>query len=351
MKKAKKSKTALVTGLTGQDGSYLAELLIGKGYKVHGIVRRTSVTFRPNIDSIYDTDRKRRAYLHHGDMTDFASLVSILAHVRPDEIYNLAAQSHVKVSFEIPLYTAHADAIGLLNLLEAIKALRLETKVYQASTSEMYSGDSREAPQSERTPFLPQSPYGVAKLYAHGIARAYRDAYGMFICSGILFNHESPRRGINFVTRKITRAVAKIAHGRMNKISLGNLNAHRDWGYAPEYMEAAWRMIQQDKPDDYVIATGKTHSIREFAEEAFKHIGIRLEWKEKGLNEKGIDINTKKVLVEVDPFYFRPNEVEYLCGNPSRAKRALKWKSETSFRNLVRIMTEADLKTIKNNPL
>ncbi|KND46799.1 MAG: GDPmannose 4,6-dehydratase [Parcubacteria bacterium C7867-006] len=335
-------KKALITGITGQDGSYLAEFLIKKGYEVHGMVRRSSTFNRKNIEHIFNTRETYSHELHYGDMTDIDSILRILREVRPDEIYNLAAQSHVRVSFDIPFYTAQSDAIGVLNMVEAVKNLGLKTKIYQASTSELFSGDPKEAPQNEKTHFKPKSPYGVAKLYGYEIARIYRESYGMFIVNGILFNHESPRRSDNFVTRKVTIGLNEIKAGKRDKILLGNLDAHRDWGYAPEYMEAAWKMLQQKKPEDFVISTGKTHSIRELVEEACKVLDINIVWKGKGLKEKGVDKKTGKVIVEIDPGYFRPNEVNYLCGDSSKAEKVLGWKPKTSFKELVKIMVEAD---------
>lgn len=335
-------KKALITGITGQDGSYLAEFLMKKGYEVHGMVRRSSTFNRKNIEHLFNTREKYSHELHYGDMTDIDSILRILREVRPDEIYNLAAQSHVRVSFDIPFYTAQSDAIGVLNMLEAVKNLDLKSKIYQASTSELFSGDPKEAPQNEKTHFKPKSPYGVAKLYGYEIARIYKESYGMFVVNGILFNHESPRRSDNFVTRKITVGLNEIKAGKREKILLGNLDAHRDWGYAPEYMEAAWKMLQQKKPEDFVISTGKTHTIRELVEEACKVLDIPIVWKGKGLNEKGIDKKNGKVIIEIDEGYFRPNEVNYLCGDSSKAQKILGWKPKTSFKELVRIMVEAD---------
>ncbi len=335
-------KKALITGITGQDGSYLAEFLIKKGYEVHGMVRRASTFNRKNIEHIFNTRETYSHQLHYGDMTDIDSILRILREVKPDEIYNLAAQSHVRVSFDIPFYTAQSDAIGVLNMVEAVKNLDLKSKIYQASTSELFSGDPKQAPQNEKTHFNPKSPYGVAKLYGYEIARIYRESYGMFIVNGILFNHESPRRSDNFVTRKVTVALNEIKAGKREKLLLGNLDAHRDWGYAPEYMEAAWKMLQQKKPEDFVIATGKTHSIRELVEEACKVLDIDIVWKGTGLKEKGIDKKTGKVIVAIDKGYFRPNEVSYLKGDASKARKQLGWKPKTSFKELVRIMVEAD---------
>ncbi len=337
-----KKKKALITGITGQDGSYLAELLIGKGYEVHGMVRRSSTFNRKNIEHLFNTRESYSHQLHYGDMTDIDSLLRIVREVQPDEIYNLAAQSHVRVSFDIPFYTAQSDAIGVLNIIEAVKNLDSKAKIYQASTSELFSGDPKTAPQSETVPFKPKSPYGVAKLYGYEIARIYRESYGMFIVNGILFNHESPRRSDNFVTRKITVGLNEIAYGTREKLLLGNLNAKRDWGYAPEYMEAAWRMLQQEKPEDFVIATGETHSVRELIEEACKVLEIPLVWKGKGINEQGINKKTGKVIIAIDPGYFRPNEVDHLCGDARKAHKKLGWKPKVTFKELVRIMVEAD---------
>jgi GDPmannose 4,6-dehydratase len=337
-------KKALITGINGQDGSYLAELLLKKGYEVHGTIRRASVFTTERIDHLYRDPHEKniRLLLHYGDLTDSSNLNRLVEKIKPDEIYNLGAQSHVKVSFEVPEYTAEVDAIGTLRLLDAIKETGLRTRFYQASSSEMF-GKAEETPQKESTPFYPRSPYGAAKVYSHWIMVNYREAYNLYACSGILFNHESPRRGKRFVSRKITRAVAKIYHGLQDKLFLGNLDAKRDWGYAPEYVEAMWLMLQQKKCDDYVIATGEAHSVREMAEEAFKNIGVNLEWKGKGTNEKGIDKKTGKVLIEVDPKYFRPTEVESLVGDASKAKKKLGWKPKVKFRELVKIMVKADL--------
>ncbi len=340
-------KRALITGITGQDGSYLAELLLRKGYEVHGLVRRSSTFNKQNIQHLFDevaTVEEGRSipFLHYGDMTDINSLISVLRKVKPDEIYNLAAQSHVWVSFEIPYYTAQSDAVGVLSLLEAVRMLDFPTKLYQASTSELYSGNKDQAPQNEETPFKPRSPYGVAKLYAFEISRIYRESYNLFAVNGILFNHESPRRGYNFVSRKITQAVVNIQLGRQETLFLGNLDAYRDWGYAGEYVEAMWLMLQQDTPKDYVIATGKTHSVREFVLEVFKHAGMNLTWEGKDTDEKGIDEHGV-VRVAIDPVYFRPNEVAYLCGDASRAEQELGWKARTTFEDLAKLMYHADL--------
>jgi GDPmannose 4,6-dehydratase len=332
-------KKAFITGITGQDGSYLAELLLSKGYEVHGTLRRSSSFTTERIDSIFD---KIRTY--HSDLTDSSSLNRLIEKIQPDEIYNLGAQSHVKVSFDIPEYTAETNAVGTLRLLDAIKETRIKTKFYQASTSEMFGGMPETVPQSENTPFHPRSPYGAAKLYAHWITVNYREAYGLFACSGILFNHESPRRGKTFVTRKISIAVANIARGGQDRIILGNLDAKRDWGYAPDYVEAMWLMLQADKPDDYVIATGEAHSVREFCEKAFKEIGIELVWKGKGFEEKGYDAKQGTILVELSPNYLRPAEVEYLLGDPSKARKNLGWVPKVKFDQLVKLMVQADLK-------
>lgn len=347
--------TALITGITGQDGSYLAEFLIEKGYDVHGIIRRSSSFNTERIEHLYldgwvrDMHHKRLLTLHYGDMTDSSSLIRIINEVQPDEIYNLAAQSHVKVSFDVPEYTADTNAIGVLRLLEAVRILKMEHKcrIYQASTSELF-GQVAEVPQSETTPFHPRSPYSVAKLYAFWIMKNYRESYGMYTVNGILFNHESERRGENFVTRKITLAAARIHEGLQDKLYLGNLNAKRDWGYARDYVECMWLIMQQPEPEDFVIATGEYHSVREFTTLAFQHVGINLRWEGKGVNEKGIDTATGKVLVEVDPRFFRPADVEELLGNPTKAKEKLGWNPrKTSFEDLVRIMVEADLKLIR----
>lgn len=350
-----KKKVALITGITGQDGSFLAEFLIEKGYEVHGILRRSSSFNTGRIEHLYldewvrDMKRERLINLHYGDMTDSSSLVRIIQTTRPSEIYNLAAQSHVKVSFDVPEYTAEADAVGTLRLLEAVRILGLEkeTRIYQASTSELF-GKVQEVPQRESTPFYPRSPYGVAKQYAFWITKNYRESYGMFAVNGILFNHESERRGETFVTRKITLAAARIKQGFQDKLYLGNLDARRDWGYARDYVECMWLMLQHDIPEDFVIATGEMHSVREFATLAFREVGIRLEWKGCGVEEQGIDIATGRVLVEVDPKYFRPCEVDQLLGDPTKAKTLLRWNpTKTSFEELVRIMVEADMRFVQ----
>jgi len=341
-------KKALITGITGQDGSYLAELLLEKGYEVHGIIRRASTFNTHRIDHLYKDRHNKdvRMFLHYGDMTDSSNLNRLLEKIEPDEIYNLAAQSHVKVSFEVPEYTAEVDAIGTLRFLDAIKDTGLRTKFYQASTSELY-GLVQEVPQTEKTPFYPRSPYGVAKLYAYWITVNYREAYGLFACNVILFNHESPRRGETFVTRKITMAVARIKAGLQDKLFLGNLDARRDWGYAPEYVEGMWRMLQHSTPEDFVLATGKTYTVREFATLTFKELGIDLEWQGKGVDEKGIDRATGKVLVEIDPNYFRPTEVDLLVGDSSKAKKLLGWEPKVGIEELVQIMVKADWERVK----
>lgn len=349
------SKTALITGITGQDGSFLAEFLLEKGYNVHGIIRRSSSFNTSRIEHLYldewvrDMKRQRLINLHYGDMTDSSSLIRIIQSVQPDEIYNLAAQSHVKVSFDVPEYTAESDAVGTLRILEAIRILGMEkkTKIYQASTSELY-GKVQEIPQKETTPFYPRSPYGVAKQYGFWITKNYRESYGMFAVNGILFNHESERRGETFVTRKITLAAARIAQGYQEKLYLGNLNSLRDWGYAKDYVECMWLMLQHDVPEDFVIATGEYHTVREFCSLAFEEAGITLRWEGEGIDEKGIDVNTNKVLIEVDPKYFRPAEVEQLLGDPTKAKTLLGWNpTRTSFNELVKIMVRHDMQFVK----
>ena len=351
-----KKKVALITGITGQDGSFLAEFLIEKGYEVHGLLRRSSSFNTGRIEHLYleewvsDMKQQRSVNLHYSDMTDSSSLIRIIQSIQPDEVYNLAAQSHVKVSFEVPEYTADTDAIGTLRILEAIRILGMEKKTrnYQASTSELF-GKVQEVPQSETTPFYPRSPYAVAKLYGYWITKNYREAYGMFAANGILFNHESERRGETFVTRKITMAAARIAHGLQKKLYLGNLSAQRDWGYARDYVECMWLILQQEQPDDFVIATGEMHSVREFCLKAFANVGIDLEFKGEGVDEKGYNKKTGEVLVEVDPKYFRPTEVEQLLGNPTKARTKLGWNPQkTSFDKLVKIMTDYDLKYVVN---
>lgn len=336
-------KTALITGITGQDGSYLAEFLLEKGYAVHGIIRRASISNTTRIDHLI---KENRITLHDGDLTDSSSIIRIISEVKPDEIYNLAAQSHVQVSFDVPEYSGDVDALGTLRILEALRILKMETtcRVYQASTSELY-GKVEESPQNEETPFHPYSPYAVAKQYAYWITREYREAYNMYACNGILFNHESERRGENFVTRKITLAAGRIACGLQDHLELGNLDSLRDWGYAKDYVECMWLMLQQEKPDDFVIATGVQHTVREFTTLAFKHNGIGLEWKGKGMDEKGYDKKNKKMLVSVNEAWFRPTDVVNLWGNPTKAKTKLGWNPQrTSYEKLVEIMAKHDRK-------
>lgn len=348
-------KVALITGITGQDGSYLAEFLIEKGYEVHGIVRRSSQFNRTRIEHLYieemiqDMQLKSKLELHYGDMTDSSSLVRIIQKVKPDEIYNLAAQSHVKVSFDVPEYTAETDAIGTLRILEAVRILEMEKKIriYQASTSELY-GMVQETPQSESTPFYPRSPYGISKQFGFWITKNYREAYGMFAVNGILFNHESERRGENFVTRKITLAAVRIATGKQKKLYLGNLNALRDWGYAKDYVECMWLMLQYNQPEDFVIATGEMHTVREFCTLAFREAGINIEWQGAGIDEKGICQKTGNVIVEIDPLYYRPTEVDLLCGNPAKAQTLLGWNPhQTAFTELIKMMVMADFEYVK----
>jgi len=340
-------KKALITGITGQDGSYLAELLLEKGYEVHGIIRRSSSFNTGRIDHIINDEKyNEQFFFHHGDVTDASNLNRILETIEPDEIYNLAAQSHVQVSFEVPDYTAQVDALGTLRFLDAIQETRLDTKFYQASTSELF-GKVQETPQTEKTPFYPRSPYAVAKLYGYWIIVNYREAYDLFACNGILFNHESPRRGETFVTRKITRAAARIKEGLQYTLLLGNLNAKRDWGYAPEYCEGMWRMLQQDKPEDFVLATGEQHSVREFVELSFKELGIVIDWKGEKQKEVGINAATGKTIIEVDPKYYRPTEVETLLGDPSKAKEILGWEAKMPFIDLVKDMVQSDWEKVK----
>jgi GDPmannose 4,6-dehydratase len=351
-------KRALITGVTGQDGSFLAEFLLEKGYEVHGIIRRSSsynqerledILSQEEVDAIKNIINNKNFHLHYGDLTDTSNIIRLIGEIRPDEIYNLAAQSHVRVSFDMPEYTADVDALGTLRILEAVRILGLteKTRIYQASTSELY-GKVQEVPQKETTPFYPRSPYGVAKLYAYWITKNYRESYGMFAVNGILFNHESERRGETFVTRKITLAAARIAQGKQDKLYLGNLDALRDWGYAKDYVECMWLMLQHHTPEDFVIATGEMHSVREFATLAFQYAGIEIEWQGEGLNEKGIDKATGRVLIEVDPKYFRPAEVDQLLGDPTKAKKLLGWNpTKTPFEELVRIMVEADMKKVE----
>ncbi|MDY9927184.1 GDP-mannose 4,6-dehydratase [Methanosarcina sp.] len=341
------SKVALLTGVTGQDGAYLAELLLNKGYTVHGMHRRSSLSNTGRIDHLLQDPHQKdsRFFMHYGDLTDSANVIKLIKDIEPDEIYNLGAQSHVQVSFEIPEYTANSDGIGALRILEAIRILGLEdkSKFYQASTSELF-GKVREVPQKETTPFYPRSPYSIAKMYAYWIAINYREAYSMFACNGILFNHESPLRGETFVTRKITIAVSKIKKGLQDKLYLGNLNAKRDWGFAGDYVEAMWLMLQQDEPEDYVVATGETHSVREFTELAFREAGIDIKWEGEGINEIGRDADSGKVIVEVDPMFYRPTEVDLLIGDPSKAREKLGWKTKVSFEELVRMMVKSDMR-------
>jgi len=342
------TKKALITGITGQDGSYLAELLLSKGYEVHGMIRRSSSFNTARIDHLYQDRHNKdvRLFLHYGDMTDSSNLNRLLEKIQPDEIYNLAAQSHVKVSFDVPEYTAEVDALGTLRFLDAIKETGIPTRFYQASTSELY-GKVQAVPQNETTPFYPRSPYAVAKLYGYWIIVNYREAYNLFACNGILFNHESPRRGETFVTRKITMAAARIKAGLQDVLYLGNLDAKRDWGYAPEYVEGMWRILQHPTPEDFVLATNETHSVREFAELAFKELGIEVEWKGKGVDEIGVCAKTGKTIIKIDPAYFRPTEVDLLVGDYSKAKKLLGWEPKTTFKELVKIMVQADWECVQ----
>jgi GDPmannose 4,6-dehydratase len=353
-RQSKTMKKALITGITGQDGAYLADLLLSKGYEVHGIKRRTSLFNTDRIDHIYNDphDVNKKMILHYGDLTDASNLIRILQQVQPDEVYNLAAQSHVQVSFESPEYTADVDALGTLRLLEGIRLLGLEkkTKFYQASTSELY-GKVQEIPQTEKTPFYPRSPYACAKLYAYWITVNYREAYGIYACNGILFNHESPIRGETFVTRKITRALCRIYLEMQDCLYLGNLNALRDWGHARDYVEMQWLMLQQEKPEDYVIATGEQHSVKEFVEMSARELGIAIAWEGEGVDEKGVNLANGKTIVRVDPRYFRPTEVDTLLGDPSKAKKNLGWIPGTTFEKLVREMTRSDLEDAKKDEL
>jgi GDPmannose 4,6-dehydratase len=346
------AKVALITGVTGQDGAYLAELLLSKGYIVHGIKRRSSLFNTDRVDHLYQDQHEKNVnfFLHYGDLTDSTNLIRIVQEVKPDEIYNLAAQSHVKVSFETPEYTANSDALGTLRILEAIRILGLEkkTRFYQASTSELY-GLVQEIPQKETTPFYPRSPYGVAKLYGFWITKNYRESYGMYACNGILFNHESPLRGETFVTRKITRGVAKISLGMQEKLFMGNIDSERDWGHAKDYVEGMWRMLQQDEPDDFVLATGIKISVREFINMAFAEVGITLEWQGKGDNEKGINTATGKAVVEIDPKYYRPAEVDLLVGDPTKAKQKLGWEPTYTVHTLCKEMVQADLELFRRD--
>jgi len=333
-------KKAFITGVTGQDGSYLAEFLLEKNYEVHAITRRSSVFTTQRIEHLLQNPNFKT---YHGDLTDSSNLHTLLAKIKPDEVYNLGAQSHVAVSFEVPEYTAEVDAIGTIRLLDAIKDLGQTPRFYQASTSELFGGIPQTAPQSEKTPFYPKSPYGAAKLYAYWVTVNYRESYGLYACNGILFNHESPRRGETFVTKKITKAVANIIKGKQEVLFLGNIDAKRDWGYAKDYVECMWLMLQQDNPDDYVIASGETYTVRQFATWAFEYVGIELKWEGNGISEKGIDVNTGKVRVEIDPRYFRPAEVELLWGDPSKAKSKLGWKPKTQIKELINMMVRYDL--------
>lgn len=341
-------KKALITGITGQDGSYLTEFLLDKGYEVHGIVRRHSMISTTRIDYLFENPEigNKILFLHYGDLADSSNLNRVLEKIRPDEIYNLAAQSHVAVSFEVPEYTAETTGIGTLRLLDAIKDSNLKCKFYQASTSELFGGIPETAPQNEKTPFYPKSPYGVAKLYSYWITVNYREAYNVFACNGILFNHESPRRGETFVTRKITRAVASIVSGKQERLSLGNLDAKRDWGYAGDYVRGMWMILQQDKPGDYVLSSNETHTVREFVELAFKEVGIEIEWNGTGIEEKGYDKASGKVLVDINPRYFRPAEVDLLHGDCRKAEKELGWKREVDFKGLISMMVNSDMQEI-----
>ncbi len=338
-------KIALITGVTGQDGSYLAEFLLSKNYEVHGMVRRSSLEQKLRIDKLF---KNKNFHVHYGDMTDTGNVNALVLKIQPDEIYNLAAQSHVKISFDIPEYTANCDALGTLRILEAIRinGLTKKTKFYQASTSELY-GKVCQVPQNEDTPFYPRSPYACAKLYSYTLVVNYREAYGIYACNGILFNHESPRRGDSFVTKKITRSVSEIKLGITDCLSLGNINAYRDWGYAKEYVEGMWLILQHDTPEDFVLATGKKHSVKEFIEMAFNYVNIEIKWKGSGLKEVGFDPSNGKILVKIDPYYFRPTEVDLLLGDPSKAKDKLGWESKTSLKELVHIMMDSDLSELK----
>ena len=340
-------KKALITGITGQDGSYLAELLLEKGYEVHGIIRRQSSQNTERIDHILnDSAFDERVFLHYGDLTDSSNAHGLIQEIQPDEVYNLAAQSHVAVSFEVPEYTAEATGVGTIRLLEAVRQSGLPIRFYQASTSELFGGLPETAPQSEATPFYPKSPYGAAKLYSFWITKNYRESYGMFACNGILFNHESPRRGETFVTRKITLAVARIAKGLQEKLTLGNLEAKRDWGFAGDYVEGMWRILQQDQPEDYVLATNETHTVREFAEKAFAETGVPIRWEGAGVNEKGYDAKTGKLLVDVSEKFYRPAEVELLWGDSTKAEHELGWRRKVGFDELVKMMVAADLEKL-----
>lgn len=337
-------KKALITGITGQDGSYLTEFLLDKGYQVHGIIRRSSTVNTVRIENLLQgPDANPNLLVHYGDLTDSGSLCKLLYKIQPDEVYNLGAQSHVKVSFDVPEYTSDANGLGTLRFLDSIREVKPDTRFYQASSSELY-GKVREIPQNENTPFYPRSPYAAAKLYAYWITVNYREAYDLFACNGILFNHESPRRGETFVTRKITLGISNILKGKQDKLVLGNLDSKRDWGYAKDYVEAMWLILQQPTPEDYVIATGETHTVREFCELAFKHVGINLKWEGQGVSEKAVDSTTGKELIVISSEYFRPTEVDLLLGDPSKAKSKLNWTQKVSFEELVRLMVESDLK-------
>lgn len=344
--KTSKIKTALITGVTGQDGSYLAEFLLEKGYKVYGIQRRSSHPNTYRIDHLYDNPKYPNFTGVYGDLSDTTNLTRIIDEIRPDEIYNLGAQSHVGVSFEVPEYTSNVTGLGALRILEAIRYLKLPVKFYQASSSEMF-GKVLAAPQNETTPFNPQSPYAISKVFAYNVTKTYRNNYGIFASNGICFNHESPRRGVNFVTRKITTGLARVKLGIQDKLSLGNLDAKRDWGYSKDYVEGMWKILQLPKPDDFVLATGETHTVREFVEEAAKHLGMDIKWSGKGLNEKGIDRKTGKTIVEVNPIYFRPAEVEFLLGDASKARKILGWKPKVTFKALAKLMAESDFELVK----
>lgn len=341
------NNVALITGITGQDGSYLAEFLLEKGYDVHGLIRRHSISNTARIDHLIKSNYyNKKFFLHFSDTTDSSCLMRIVGEIRPTEVYNLAAQSHVGVSFEVPEYTADATGVSTLKLLEAIRVNGGNCRFYQASTSELFGGIPETAPQSETTPFYPKSPYGAAKLYSYWITVNYRESYNMYACNGILFNHESPRRGENFVTRKITLAIANILAGKQEKLSLGNMNAKRDWGFAGDYVEGMWLMLQQKAPDDYVLATNETHTVRQFVEEAFKQVGIAIQWVGEGINEKGYDSKTQKLLVDVNPEFYRPAEVEFLWGNPAKAEKELNWRRKVGFDRLVAMMMESDLEKV-----
>ncbi len=343
-----KQKVAFITGITGQDGSYLAELLLNKDYIVHGLIRRASTFNTKRIDHIFiDPHKKPSLLLHYGDLSDASNLERILYRVQPDEVYNLAAQSHVRVSFDMPVYTGDICALGTARILEAIKETKIKTRFYQASSSEMF-GKVQQTPQNEKTPFYPRSPYGVAKVYSYWATVNFRESYNLFACNGILFNHESPRRGETFVTRKVARGLVRIKNGLDDKLYLGNINSLRDWGYAPDYVEAMWLMLQHTKPDDYVVATGETHSVREFIEETAKILGINIKWQGKGINEKAIDLNTKKVIIQIDPRYYRPTEVDLLLGDGRKIKKVLGWKPKTKFKQLVKLMVDAEINDKQN---